>query len=154
MAEYNAFELDHHLINPVTKQGAGNKLGEEGAEWWFMVLEGEDYDTKLGTNLDAGFGRVDTSAIRSNILENLILSTNSDASGGGALYAISPTFGEHADKVTYQVQFSQAGTYYLYMRFTVFESGNGTNTYISEDSFFMPPDFGKVVYAIQKRYPA
>jgi len=36
-----------------------------------------------------------------------------------------PNFGLHADKVTYQVQFATAGTYYLYMRFTMFDNAGG-----------------------------
>jgi hypothetical protein len=77
-----------------------------------------------------------------SFLGNPILGTNSTASGGGALFTQS-TFGEHLDKVTYQVQFAKAGTYYLYMRFTMFENGGNVAHYINEDSFFVPPDFGK-----------
>ena len=50
---------------------------------------------------------------------------------------------KHGDKVTYQVQFANPGTYYLYMRFTMFESGVGAANYLNEDSFFVPPDFDK-----------
>jgi hypothetical protein len=60
----------------------------------------------------------------------------------GALYT-KTIFAEHADKVTYKVQFSQTGTYYLYMRFTMFENGGNLTSYGNEDSFFVPPDFGK-----------
>ena len=44
---------------------------------------------------------------------------------------------------TYQMVFSTPGDYYLYMRFTMFENsaGGGNNTYLNEDSFYMPPDF-------------
>jgi hypothetical protein len=72
-----------------------------------------------------------------------VLTNNTTASGKGALFTQAPLFGEHADKVTYQLKFAKAGTYYLYMRFTVFENGSNLAHYISEDSFFVPPDFGK-----------
>jgi len=39
--------------------------------------------------------------------------------------------------------FSTPGDYYTYMRFTMFENGGNVNTYTSEDSFFLPPDFNK-----------
>ena len=41
------------------------------------------------------------------------------------------------------MQFARAGTYYLYMRFTMFENGGNLTHYLNEDSFFVPPDFGK-----------
>ena len=76
-----------------------------------------------------------------SFLGNPILSTNTAASKKGALY-IQPA-AKHGDKVTYQMQFAKAGTYYMYMRFTMFESGTGDTHYLNEDSFFLPPDFGK-----------
>jgi hypothetical protein len=51
-------------------------------------------------------------------------------------------FGQHLEKLTYKVQFATPGTYYLYMRFTMFENAETFN-YLSEDSFFVPPDFNK-----------
>jgi len=77
-----------------------------------------------------------------NFLGNPVLGTNTTASKKGALFAQSPNFGLHADKVSYQVQFATSGTYYLYMRFTMFDNA-GNGNYLSEDSFFVPPDFDK-----------
>ena len=139
---YNGFELDHMLINPVSKQNLGNTVGEGDAAWWYFNVEGEDFDARTNPNPLAGFTRVDNSAYRSNILENPILGTNSTASGGGALFT-QTVFQEHADKATYQVQFAKAGTYYLYMRFTMFDNGGNLAHYLNEDSFFVPPDFGQ-----------
>src|SRR5438876_6898737 len=36
-----------------------------------------------------------------------------------------------------------AGTYYLFRRFSRFNDVSYTTQYLSEDSFFLPPDFGK-----------
>ncbi|MEO8429308.1 MAG: hypothetical protein ABI651_19630, partial [Verrucomicrobiota bacterium] len=69
------------------------------------------------------------------------LGTNTTASKKGALWIQNAA--KHGDKVTYQVQFATPGTYYLYMRFTMFESGVGAAHYLNEDSFFVPPDFDK-----------
>jgi len=72
-----------------------------------------------------------------------MLATNTGASMQGALGTLGPAFGLFADFVTYQVVFSTPGDYYTYMRFTMFENGGNVNTYTSEDSFFLPPDFNK-----------
>jgi hypothetical protein len=70
------------------------------------------------------------------------LDQRTGASQRGALFT-QTAFQEHADKVTYLVQFATPGTYYLYMRFTMFENGLNTAHYLNEDSFFVPPDFDK-----------
>ena len=45
---------------------------------------------------------------------------------------------QHIDKVTYQVQFAKPGTYYLYMRFTMFENGGNANITLTKiPSFFL-----------------
>src|SRR5690606_10900880 len=83
----------------------------------------------------------DSSGLLSNPVGSLILGPNTSASKKGALFT-QTAFGEHIDKVTYKVQFATPGTYYLYMRFTMFENSDST-TYLNEDSFFLPPDFNK-----------
>jgi len=83
----------------------------------------------------------DDGAITSS-LGNPVLGTNTTASKKGALFT-QTAFGLHIDKVTYQLQFATPGTYYLYMRFTMFDNAGGNGNYLSEDSFFLPPDFDK-----------
>ena len=75
-----------------------------------------------------------------------ILALNTLASKKGALFTGPGQFGSvgaviFGDEITYQVQFSIPGTYYFYMRFTMFENGGNTTTYINEDSFYLPQDF-------------
>jgi hypothetical protein len=74
-----------------------------------------------------------------------MLTTNTGASMGAALGTTIPQGANYSDKVTYQVVFSTPGDYYLYMRFTMFENSinGGNNTYLNEDSFYVPPDFNK-----------
>jgi hypothetical protein len=120
-----------------------NTVETGGTPWSYLLVEGESFDSELNPAADSGFIAVTNDESRTNVLGSPILRKLTSASGKGALYANSPLFGEHADKVTYKVKFTKAGTYYLYFRFTVFESGNVPTSYISEDSFFVPPDFGK-----------
>jgi hypothetical protein len=110
--------------------------------WSYLILEGEDYASELDENPDAGFTRVTNNGSITNALGNPVLGPNTTASKKSALYT-QTVFAPHADKVTYQVQFAKAGTYYLYMRFTMFENGGNLASYVNEDSFFLPPDFGK-----------
>src|SRR5262249_34978896 len=91
---------------------------------------------------DGGFSAVDKTSAVTSFLGNPVLGANSSASGTGALFT-KTIFSEHADKVTYKVQFATPGTYYLFMRFTMFENGGNEASYGNEDSFFVPPDFGK-----------
>ena len=128
----------------VTVQDPGNVVGTGTNAWSYLVVEGEDYDpaTKLNLTPGAGFIAVDNSGTISNFLGNPVLGKNTTASKKGALFT-QTVFGQHSDKVTYRVQFSKAGTYYLYMRFTMFENGGNLTHYLNEDSFFVPPDFGK-----------
>jgi len=56
---------------------------------------------------------------------------------GRGAYSNVPKARNSLDKITYKVMFRDAGTYYLYMRFTMFENGGNLTHYISEDSFFL-----------------
>jgi len=145
MKDYAQAELDRLLVKPavpVTVQAPGNVIGTGEKAWSYLVLEGEDYGAKLGEDPGAGFTKAtNTDAIKS-FLGNPVLGTATTASKKGALWT-QTVFGQHTDKVTYQVQFSKAGTYYVYMRFTMYENGGNEVHYLNEDSFFLPPDFGK-----------
>jgi len=109
----------------------------------FLILEAENYISDADGDNTIGFIKVYNDELNTNSLGNFVLATNTTASKKGALFTKSPAFGLHADKVTYQVQFSTPGTYYLYMRFTMFDNNFGNGNYLSEDSFFVPPDFNK-----------
>jgi hypothetical protein len=125
----------------VTVQNPSDVVGTGTNAWAYLILEGEEYDSRTNEAPDIGFTRVDASGAIVSSLGNPILGTNTTASKKGALWT-QTAFGRHIDKVTYQVQFATPGTYYLYMRFTMFES-TGNETYLNEDSFFVPPDFDK-----------
>jgi hypothetical protein len=144
---YTPAQLDELLlaapVTPeVTIQDPGDVVGTGDQAWSYLILEGEDYDTKLGEVPEAGFARVDASGAVTSFLGKPILGSDTTASGKGALWT-QTTFAAHSDKVTYRLQFNQAGTYYLYMRFTMFENGGNLTHYLNEDSFFLPPDFNK-----------
>jgi hypothetical protein len=146
MDNYSQAELDQILVPDagpkIAIQGAGNVVGTGADAWSYLILEGENYNTKQNESLTTGFTAVDNSGSLTNSQGNFVLGPDTTASKKGALFT-QTTFAEHVDKVTYQVQFSKAGTYYLYMRFTMFENGGNLAHYLNEDSFFVPPDFGK-----------
>src|SRR5262245_110640 len=145
--QYSQEELDRLFapvdLTGVTVQDPGNVVGTGTNAWSYLVLEGEDYDSEADGNPDAGFVRVSNNGARTNALGNPILGSNTTVSKNGALFTASPLFGQHADKVSYKVLFNRPGTYYLYMRFTMFENGGNFTHYLNEDSFFVPPDFNK-----------
>ncbi|MGE3311717.1 MAG: hypothetical protein AB7O66_17255, partial [Limisphaerales bacterium] len=142
---YSEAELDQLLVpasDDVTVQDPGNMVGTGDTAWSYLVLEGEDYDAKSNEATDVGFAKVDNTDTVKSFLDNPVLGANTTASGNGALWT-QTVFSQHIDKVTYKVQFSKPGTYYLYMRFTMYENGGNETHYLNEDSFFVPPDFGK-----------
>src|SRR5262245_41434800 len=123
-------------------QHPSDVVGTGTNAWSYLVLEAENYISELNDSPGVGFTKVyDDGAITSS-LGNPVLGTNTTASKKGALFT-QTAFGQHIDKVTYQVQFTTPGTYYLYMRFTMFDNAGGNGSYLSEDSFFVPPDFNK-----------
>ena len=126
----------------VTVQDPGNVVGTGDKAWSYLVMEGEDYDSETDATPGIGFTRVNDSGAITNFLGKPVLAKDTTASKKGALFT-QTTFGQHVDKVTYQVQFAKPGTYYLYMRFTMFENGVNEGAYLNEDSFFVPPDFDK-----------
>src|SRR5438046_2952571 len=99
----------------VIVQDPANVVGNGVTAWNYLVVEGEDYDSKTAGD-DVGFIRVDNSGSIVSSQGNPILGEYTMASKKGALFT-QTGFQEHADQVTYQVQFTKAGTYYLYMRF-------------------------------------
>jgi hypothetical protein len=145
MSHYTQAQLDQLLVAPdasLAVQKPTDKVTSATNSWSYLILEGENFVSEADNDEDKGFARVDKTGSITSFLGNPILGPNSTASGTGALYT-KTIFAEHADKVTYKVQFSQPGTYYLYMRFTMFENGGNVASYANEDSFFVPPDFGK-----------
>jgi hypothetical protein len=142
---YAESDLDRLLVpgGPViTVQDPADVVGTGTNAWSYLLLEGESYNTKSNEDPAVGYAKVaDTDAVKS-FLGNAVLGAGTTASGKGALWT-QTAFSQHIDKATYQVQFATAGTYYLYMRFTMYENGGNEANYLNEDSFFVPPDFGK-----------
>src|SRR5205807_1114421 len=112
-----------------------NVVGTGTNAWSYLILEGEDYVSEANDTPGVGFTRADNSGAFTDFYGTPVLATNTTASKKGALWT-QTIFGLHIDKVTYQVQFAKPGTYYLYMRFSMFENGTSTAGYTSEDSFF------------------
>ena len=108
-------------------------------------MEGEDFTSKSNRNLTAGFAAVAPGSTNLDSYGAIILPNNTTASRKGALGTVGTGFSRFSDKVNYSVQFGTPGDYYLYMHFTMFENSpaGGNNTYLNEDSFFLPPDFNK-----------
>ncbi len=145
MDKYAQEELDQLLLKPgkVTVQDPHNVVGTGNNAWSYLILEGENYAAETDATPGFGFTRAfaDGTVPALSFYENPVLATNTTASGKGALW-MQPA-PKHGDKVNYQVQFAHPGTYYLYMRFTMFENGSNPAHYLNEDSFFVPPNWGK-----------
>src|ERR1044071_2714322 len=122
-------------------QNPANVVGTGTNAWSYLIVEGEDYDSEVNDSPGFGFTPVLGDAALTNFLGNPILATNTTPSKKGAPWTEPAP--KHGDKVTYNLQFATPGTYYLYMRFTMFENGGNTAHYLNEDSFFLPPDFDK-----------
>ena len=121
-------------------QVPSNVVGTGSNAWHYLITEGESYVSKTA-DPSTGFTQVYGNEGLASFNGNPVLGTNTLASKRGALFT-QTTFSQWADKITYQVVFDTPGTYYTYMRFTMFDNA-GNGNYLSEDSFFMPPDFNK-----------
>lgn len=147
MTKYSQSDLDRYFVvqeaaPAVTVQDPANVVGTGAQAWSYLLLEGEDYDARANEADDVGFRRVNDSSALTSSQGFPILGAATTASKKGALYT-QTIFAQHLDKVTYDVQFANAGTYYVYMRFTMFENGGNAANYLNEDSFYLPPDWGK-----------
>jgi hypothetical protein len=142
MDAYSETQLDKLLVNKVTVQDPGNVVGTGPDAWSYLVLEGESFHSRSNLDASVGFTSVAAGSTNTDFYGNPILGMNTSASKRGALFT-QTAFSQWADKVSYQMVFNRPGTYYTYMRFTMFENGGSTNSYLNEDSFFLPPDFNK-----------
>ena len=129
----------------LTVQRPCNVIGAGSNAWSYLVVEGESYASSQDGDDTTGFGLVYNDAALADAYGYPLMPTNSNASMQAALGTIGTGFSRFSDKVTYQMVFSTPGDYYLYMHFTMFENSanGGNNTYLNEDSFFLPPDFNK-----------
>jgi hypothetical protein len=128
----------------LTVQRTSNVVGTGSNAWSYLVVEGESYASSQDGDDTTGFGKVYNDAALADAYGSPLLPTNSTASMQAALGTIGAGFSRFSDKVTYQMVFSTPGDYYLYMRYTMFENSSpGNNTYLNEDSFYLPPDFNK-----------
>jgi len=129
----------------LTVQRPCNVIGTGSNAWSYLVVEGESYASSQDGDDTTGFGKVYNDAALADAYGSSLLPTNSNASMQAALGTIGTGFSRFSDKVTYQMVFSTPGDYYVYMHFTMFENSpnGGNNSYLNEDSFFLPPDFNK-----------
>ena len=139
--DYTQNQLDELLVSKKQVQDPGNVVTTPSNSWSFLIMEGESFAAKSNRNAATGFTAVAPGSTNVAFYGSPVLASSTTASGKGALFTQSPSFGRFSDKVSYQVQFSTPGDYYMYMRFTMFENGGNLAHYISEDSFFLPPGF-------------
>ena len=137
----------------LTVQRPCNVIGTGSNAWSYLVVEGESYASSQDGDDTTGFGMVYNDAALADAYGYSLLPTNSNASMQAALGTVGTGFSRFSDKVTYQMVFSTPGDYYLYMHFTMFENSanGGNNTYLNEDSFFLPPDFNKILNSTGNR---
>jgi len=143
MNDYTQNQLDDLFVNKVSVQQPENNVATPTNNYPFLVMEGENYFAKTNHDTTKGFLAVSPGSTNIAFYGSQILTNTTTASHKGALLTQAPAFGLFSDFVSYRVQFQTPGDYYLYMRFTMFENGGNLAHYISEDSFFVPPDFNK-----------
>jgi hypothetical protein len=141
--DYMQQELDDLFVNKVAVQQPENTVVTPTNTYPFLEVEGENFIAKTNRNLNVGFAAVTVGSTNVAFYGSAILATNTTSSHKGALFAVSPNFTRFFDKVAYRMTFSQPGDYYVYMRYTEFESGVNLANYGNEDSFIFPPDFNK-----------
>lgn len=79
---------------------------------------------------------------------NPVLPAGNNASGGKAVLAdFGTSFTSPPSTLTYNVNFDSAGTYRLYLRESMFESGTVIGTYGNEDSAIVPADGANITAA-------
>ncbi len=107
----------------------------------FVKFEAENFDTNGGTRNVV----VDTTPTLVTDYGSPVLPIDTNASRGAAVL-VHPKTGS-VGPITYNLIFQTPGTYYLYKRFSVFESTNGLTNYGNEDSIFVALDFNSPVVA-------
>ncbi len=120
----------------VTVQGASDVFNGRN----YLYVEAEDYSSLSDTEtLGNGFAIASKeNPVQSN--QGLdILPANSNVSGTALLDQLGDSY-SHRDSATWEVQFSQAGTYQFYPRISLYEAG-GNDNYGNEDSIWLPPSF-------------
>ena len=109
----------------------------------FIAWEAEDFNSITNGDDSTGFLVVDNVGEDDNTFVtdfgSTVLPETTNASRGVALY--DQVGGSDQDFVTYQLQFAEAGTYHLYMHYSMFDRTDPTG-YGNEDSVFVAREFG------------
>ena len=116
----------------------------------FLAFEAEQYDSLTGDPA-TGFILVDAGDNQINLMEDLGVSTSDSLArrGGferssvddGLAAMFDQVGGPQTDLINYKLEFSEPGTYYAYLHYSLYElTGDGGHG--NEDSIFFPRDFG------------
>ena len=109
-------------------QGAGNT---------WVGVEAENYDALSGQRWTV----VTTTGTLVTAYGSTALPSDSPASGGAALLDLTGTVGY----ASYDLTFNTAGTYYVYLRCSVFENNSLTTSYGNEDSIHLSTNWNETV---------
>jgi len=115
-------------------QGAGDN---------FVALEAENYASITHNAGTKDWIVVSTASPITSPVGNDVIPVGSNVSGGEALLADYGISG-HGSTVTYQIKFDQGGTYRMYVRYSMYESGTAPTNYGNEDSFYRPNGFNQL----------
>ncbi|MFT5125500.1 MAG: hypothetical protein ACI9TH_004716 [Kiritimatiellia bacterium] len=125
----------------------------QGAADTHIAFEAETYDSLVYNAPGQGFVHVDTASSFVSAFGSEVLAAGSNASGGEALMDdLRVVNGDHSSTVTYKMSFQQAGTYRMYVRYSMFEDNGVPTNYGNEDSFYRPIDFGETATEIVTGY--
>jgi len=109
----------------------------------FVALEAEDFTSITHNSGTTDWIVVSTASPISSPVGNDVIPAGSNVSGGEALLADYGISG-HGSTVTYQIKFDQGGTYRMYVRYSMYESGTAPTNYGNEDSFYRPNGFNQL----------
>lgn len=96
----------------------------------FVAIEAENYDTLTGTTFIA----TDTTPTLTSAYGSAILPLDTNASSAGALLT---DFTGSSSRAGYDITFNTVGTYYVYVRYSLFENNDIPTNYGNEDSFLL-----------------
>jgi hypothetical protein len=118
----------------VTVQGPGNVFNGRS----YLYVEAENFSSRGDDPEDDGWKIVSKQSPIQSTQGLDILPAGSNVSGTALLDDNGG--GNHSDTVTYELQFSTAGTYQFYSRHTMYDV-NGNGNFGNEDSIFLSPAF-------------
>jgi hypothetical protein len=140
MRKWNARLLALAIIGVVAAPSAADII-VQGSGDNYLAFEAEDFQRITGSA--DGWRVVDTTpTIASSPIGNPVLPGSTNASGSTAVLDDFPDSSEdHESTITYLVKFNAPGTYRMYIRQSLFQSGADDGNYGQEDSYYRPGDW-------------